>query len=78
MSLDIYLRRDIANVVRGALVVGDAPASLLRDGVQPLDAYELGYAKALVVLALAFGVVPDGTTPDRVLEALRRLPQESG
>ena len=67
MGLDVYFRRDIANVLRATAcsnegsvglaleLVGDADAERL------LDIYRQGQRHALVSVGLAFGLEPQGT-----------------
>jgi len=73
MSLDIYLRRDIANILRSLAVAGGDPSSKLdnipirdlgtasRDVLE--DIYRAGFQHALVAVGVAVGLNERNETP---------------
>ena len=67
MGLDVYFRRDIANVLRATACASEGAMGLaleLVEGVDPeklLEVYRQGQRHALVSVGLAFGLEPVGS-----------------
>ena len=84
MALNIHLPHEITNILRAASLAADPPASLIPDArtldaatqKRILDAYQQGAARVLAIVALAFGVVPQGATAAEVRAALESVAQE--
>ena len=76
LALTIIHKNDALDAIRAALVACDPPASLLQPGdddaaqSRVLTAYAQGFQKALLIVALALGLVPVGTRARDVAELL--------
>lgn len=74
MGLTICSRSDLLNAARAVAMAGDAPLNA-RDMDGP-TAYEYGYAKAVLLFALALGLVSERTQVEDVAIELLRPPTE--
>jgi len=60
MGLDVYFRRDIANVLRATACASDGSMQIAGLDTQEAQAYRLGVRNALLSVGLAFGLEPVG------------------
>ena len=75
MALDVYLRRDIANVLRATACASEGSVGLAADllgdaggdaeNEKLLQAYRQGVANTLLSVGLAFGLEPVGASLQR-------------
>ena len=57
MGLDVYFRRDIANVLRATACASEGTAQMVAPSAE-LEAYRKGVYHALLSVGLAFGLEP--------------------
>ena len=65
MGLDVYFRRDIANVLRATACASEGAAQMATLDTVQLDAYRQGVRNTLLAVGLAFGLEPVGPQVQR-------------